>query len=227
MERIDRKALTMRALKKYGIGFAIIGVCLFLCAGSINYINGWLFLASLILPMTAFFLHLLVKDPAALERRLLSTAPEKARGENSALGGVLFLSMFILSGLDFRLGWSRMPLELSLAATVIMLAGFLMFVVVINQNRYAARVIDVFDNQKLISDGLYSIIRHPMYLASLLVFIPMPFVLGSYYSLAAIMLYPLILIKRIKTEEAFLAKELKGYAEYMNKVKYRLLPYIW
>ncbi len=227
MERIDRKALTIRALKKFGIGFAIIGVCLFFCAGSINYINGWLFLAALILPMAAFFLHLLVKDPAALERRLLSTAPEKARGENSVFGGIIFLLMFILSGLDFRLGWSHMPIKLSIIATIIMLAGFLMFVVVINQNRYAARVIDVFDNQKLITDGLYSIVRHPMYLASLLVFMPIPFVLGSYYSLTAIIFYPLILIKRIKTEEAFLAKELEGYSEYMNKVKYRLLPYIW
>ncbi len=227
MEGIDRKALIMRALKKFGLGFLIIGATLFLCAGSVNFFNGWIFLISLILPMAAFFLYLIIKDPETLKRRLLSKAPEKERGENSALGGIIFLFMFILSGLDFRFGWSRMPLKLSLAATVIMLAGYFMFVAVINQNRYAARIIDVFGNQKLITGGLYSVIRHPMYLASLLVFIPIPFVLGSYFALAPILIYPLIFIKRIKIEEAFLEKELEGYNTYMNKVKYRLLPYIW
>jgi protein-S-isoprenylcysteine O-methyltransferase Ste14 len=139
----------------------------------------------------------------------------------------MFIALFVVAGLDYRWGWSKMSLSVTTAAVIIMLLGYMMFAAVIFQNAYAARTVDIQENQKIITTGLYAIVRHPLYLATLLVFLPMPLILGSWFAALPMLLYPLILVSRIKNEEALLIKELDGYNAYVQKVRYRLLPFIW
>ena len=222
-----RFRLIISAIVRFGLGFASIGLMLFFCAGTVQYLNGWLFIGVLVVPMLVFGSVLLIRDPAALERRLNSREPDKAQVAVIVASAVMFISMFVVAGLDFRLGWSQMVLPISIAAAAVLLAGYLLFAVVIMQNSYAARVVDVFEDQKVITTGLYSIVRHPMYLATLMIFLPMPIILGSWFAVIPMLIYPAILVPRIKNEEALLIRELDGYSEYLQQVRYRLLPFIW
>ena len=219
--------LLLNMLVKGIFGFALIGLPLFACAGTLDYVNAWMLIASLfVLIMTMGFV-LLFKYPQTLEKRLKSRESERAQRSSIAVMGVLFLASFVLAGLDHRFGWTRISLTGSVIALIILFFGYGMFAAVILQNSYASRVVEIQENQVVISTGLYAAVRHPMYLACLLVFLPMPIILGSFIALIPMLVFPVALVRRIRNEESVLASGLPGYAEYMKKTKYRLIPYIW
>ena len=222
-----RATLLIQMSVKFGIGLLGIATILFGCAGSLSYANGWVFMVALGSPIALFGLFLWVTDPRTLARRLQSKEPDFAQKINITTIGIIFVATFAIAGLDFRWGWSRVPPAASRAALVVMLLGYALFIAVVLQNAYASRVVEVAENQQIITGGLYSVVRHPMYAASLLIFLSMPMVLGSYWGLMPMLIYPAIIIRRIKSEEALLTAQLPGYADYINTVKYRLLPFLW
>lgn len=223
----SRLKLLINMVIKFGLGFLAMGFILFACAGSLSYTNGWIFIIALASPMMLFGIALLIKDPETLARRLKSKEPDRSQRKNIAAGGVMFIAAFVLSGLDYRFGWSKAPLAVTISALAVMLVGYALFVAVILQNAYASRVVEVSDDQKVITTGLYAFVRHPMYVASILVFVSMPLVLGSYFALLPMLFYPAIIVRRIISEEALLMQKLAGYKAYTEKVLYRLLPFIW
>ena len=219
--------LFVSALTKTVFGVLLIGAMLFLPAGGFNYPNGWLFLALLFIPMIPMGIVMLIKAPELLKRRL--DAKEKLGAQKSiiALSGLMFLSAFILSALDFRFGWSDVPLWLVIVGSALFLLGYLGYMEVMRENEYLARTIKVEQGQRVIDTGLYAVVRHPMYLATLLMFLPMPLILGSLFGLIPISLYVPIIVARIIGEEKLLKRELSGYEDYTKKVRYRLVPFIW
>ena len=219
--------LLLNMVIKFGLGFLMIGFILFACAGSFFYINGWIFIIALASPMIIFGIILLLKDPETLARRLKSKESDRSQRKNIAASGVMFIAAFALSGSDYRFGWSKAPFGVTISALAVMLIGYALFVTVILQNAYASRVVEVSDNQKIITTELYAFVRHPMYIASILVFVSVPLVLGTYFALLPMLFYPTIIVRRIINEEALLIQELAGYKEYTEKVSYRLLPFIW
>lgn len=225
--KANRMVLFLRMTGKLVAGFLLIALLLFLSAGTLSYVNGWILLIALGIPMLLFSVYLLLADPDTLARRLKSKEPDKSQRLVIAVSGLIFVATFLLAGLDFRWGWSQMPFSVTLVAVALLLLGYGMFITVILQNAYASRVVEVMENQKLITGGLYGLVRHPMYTATLLIFISMPLVLGSYFALLPMLAYPPIIVRRIKNEEALLCKELAGYAEFTKTTRYRLLPFIW
>ena len=219
--------LMLQALVKYLAGVVLLGALLFLPAWTFFYPGAWLFLALLFIPMLIMGAVLLIKAPALLEKRLNNKEKEKAQRGVVALSGLMFLCGFILSALDFRFGWSGVPLPLVIVAAVLFLIGYGMYAEVMRENAYLSRTVEVQADQKVISTGLYGVVRHPMYLATLLMFLPMPLILGSFWGLIPFALYPAVIVVRILNEEKVLTAELAGYAEYKTKVKYRLIPFIW
>ena len=219
--------LVLNALVKFTVGAALIGVMLFLPALTLNYPGAWLFMALLFVPMLIMGVVLLVKAPSLLEKRLNNKEKEKAQKGVVALSGLMFPVGFGLSAIDFRFGWSNVPRWLIIAASVLFLIGYGMYAEVMRENAYLSRTVEVQEDQKVISTGLYGIVRHPMYLATLFMFLPMPIILGSFYALIPFALYPVIIVVRILNEENVLTSELDGYAEYKSKVKYRLIPFVW
>ena len=219
--------LFISALTKVIFGLLLIGAVLFWPAGSFNYPYGWLFLALLFVPMIPMGIVMLSKAPQLLKKRL--DAKEKLGGQKSiiALSGLVFLSTFIISALDFRFGWSSVPLWLVITASALFLVGYGGYMEVMRENEYLARTIKVEQGQRVIDTGLYAVVRHPMYLATLLMFLPMPLILGSLFGIIPILLYIPLIVARIIGEEKLLVKELAGYDEYRKKVKYRLIPFIW
>ena len=223
----EKSKLLPQMLLKGLAGFALLGLLLFGCAGSLAYTGGWLLVAPLAALMAAMGVFLLVKSPETLARRLKSKESENAQKGYIALTGGLFLLSFALGGLSFRFGWAQLPLPGMVAGLIVMILGYAMYAAVIRQNAYAARVVEVQQGQTVISTGLYAVVRHPMYLACLLVFVPMPLVLGAWLALVPMLCLPVMLVLRIKNEEQVLLAGLPGYAEYTQKTKYRLLPFIW
>ncbi|RVU54489.1 methyltransferase family protein [Anaerosphaera multitolerans] len=219
--------LILNMAVKFGLGFLIIGFLLFSTAGTVKYINAWIYISSMAVLMLFFGIYLLVKEPETLKRRLLSREPNKEQRVNIILSALFFILTFILAGLDFRFKWSTPSVKLVIISLVLMIVGYVIYTIVILQNTYASRIVKVVEDQKLISEGIYSLVRHPLYFSTLLIFIPTPLILGSWYALIPMVFYPIIIIKRIKEEENLLIKELKGYEEYTEKVKYRLIPFIW
>ena len=212
---------------KFIIGFILITFLIFYTAGTLNFINGWLFIFSLMLPMLAFGISLFKNDPETLARRLDTKEREKSQILVIILCSFVFIASFALAGYSYRYNILRLPLVVSLIFVVIFLVGYYLYTLTIKQNRYASRTITVVDKQPVISDGLYGIVRHPLYFASMLVFLSLPLILGSVLSLFPMLLYPALMIIRIKNEEAILLRDLPGYDEYLKKVKYRLIPYVW
>ena len=208
-------------------GLVVMGALFFLSAGTMQYWNGWLMLGILFIPMLLMGLVLLVKDRLLLEKRLQLKEKQTTQKGVVALSGLMFLAGFVLAGLDFRFGWLPLPKAVSVIAAVIFLAGYGMYAEVLRENTYLSRTVEVQEDQKVIDTGLYGIVRHPMYTATLLMFLAMPLVLGSVIALAVFLAYPVIIIARLKNEEQVLEEGLKGYTEYKQKVKYRLLPFIW
>ena len=223
----NRLKMFFSMLLEFGTGFVLIGLMLFCSAGTISYWNGWAFITALGIPMSIFGTCLFLKEPEILKRRLKSKEPDKSQRINIAASGFMFLFSFVLAGIDFRFGWSKIPFVVIVLALMIMLLGYCMFVMVIIQNAYASRTVEIIDGQKIITSGLYSLIRHPMYTASILIFLTIPLILGSYYALIPMLFYPVIIVRRIKNEEVLLINQLGGYKEYIEKVRYRLLPFIW
>ena len=219
--------LLFNALAKFILGVALISALLFLPARTINYFGAWLFMGVLFVPVLIAGIVLYLKAPRLLERRLSHKEKEKSQRRVVGLSGLMFVSCFVLSSLDFRFGWSVVPLWVSIAAAVAFLTGYGIFAEVMRENEFLSRTIEVREGQTVVSTGLYGVVRHPMYAATLLMFLPMPLILGSWWGLAPLALYPAIIAVRIVGEERLLEGELDGYAEYKSKVKYRLIPFVW
>lgn len=222
-----RTSLIIRAFLVYTLSFFFVSLLVFVPAGSFKFWNGWLFMGALFIPMFFVLMYLLAKEPDLLIRRLKTKEKEKTQKAYQILSIIVCLLIFIVPGLDFRFNWSEVPVSVVLLSTFFMMSGYLMFFIVMKQNTYASRVIEIQDEQRLIDTGLYSYIRHPMYLAGIILFGFIPLVLGSFYAMIPMILIPILLVIRIKNEEKVLMNGLKGYNEYMKKVKYRLLPFIW
>lgn len=219
--------LLLNALTKFIFGILLLGAMLFLPAWTLNYPHAWLFLGVLFLPMLVMGTVLFFKAPELLEKRLNHKEKEKTQQGVVALSGLMFPIGFVLSALDFRFGWSRVPLWLTILSAVVFLIGYAMYAEVMRENAYLSRTVEVQEGQTVISTGLYGIVRHPMYLATLLMFVPIPLILGSLWGLIPFALYPILIVIRIHNEERVLTEELDGYVAYKTKVKYRLIPFIW
>ena len=221
------KKLFIQAITKFVFGFLVIGLLLFIPAGTLNYWNAWLFISILFVPMLIVGIILMIKSPDLLRKRLNSKEKESKQEILILLGGLMFVSGFVVSGLNYRFKWIILPKWIIFIATIIFLFGYVLYAEVLRENMYLSRIIEVQENQKVIDTGLYGIVRHPMYTSTILLFLSIPLVLGSLFSFLIFMLYPIIIIKRIKNEEQVLEQGLKGYLEYKKKVKYRLIPFIW
>lgn len=219
--------LFVGAILKFLLGVVLVGLLIFLPAGTFAFFEGWLLMGILFIPMFGAGIVIMVKNPALLARRL--DAKEKL-GEQQLvvkLSGLMFIVGFVLAGLNFRFGWYTLPRAVSLGAAAVFLFAYVLYAEVLRENTYLSRTIRVEEGQQVIDTGLYGIVRHPMYSATLLLFLSIPLVLGSLYALPVFLVYPFIIAARIKSEETLLEKELAGYSDYMKKVKYRLIPLIW
>lgn len=219
--------LFLEAILKFLCGIILVGVLIFLPAGTLNYINGWIFMGILFIPMLIAGIVMMIKNPTLLKSRLDAKEKQKEQSIIIKLSGLMFIIGFILSGLDYRYNWFTLPKIVTYIAIIIFLIAYILWAEVLRENTYLSRTIKVEENQKVIDTGLYSIVRHPMYTASMLLFLSMPFVLGSLISFFVFLFYPILIIIRIINEEKILEKELNGYIEYKQKVKYRLIPFIW
>lgn len=219
--------LLFSALTKFLAGLVLVGVMLFLPAGTLNYVYGWLFIALLFAPMLIMGSVMLIKSPELLKRRLDSKEKQGTQKGVVALSGLMFVGGFVVAGLDFRLAWSDMPLWVTIVASVVLFVAYALYAEVMRENAYLSRTVKVEDGQKVVDTGLYGIVRHPMYAVTVWLFLAIPVVLGSWWSLLCFAPYPIIMVVRIINEEKLLTEQLDGYAEYKKKVKYRLLPFIW
>lgn len=219
--------LLFQAITKFIIGAVLVGLLIFLPAGTLLFFNGWLFMGILFIPMFLAGIVMMVKNPGLLEKRLNAKEKQQDQSMVVKLSGLMFIVGFVLAGLGVRLDWYILPKSVVYVAAALFLAAYILYAEVLRENTYLSRTIEVQENQKVIDTGLYGIVRHPMYSATVLLFLSMPLVLGSVYSFVIFLAYPLIIAKRIKGEEEFLEKELTGYKEYKQKVNYRLLPFIW
>ncbi|MBP3339823.1 MAG: isoprenylcysteine carboxylmethyltransferase family protein [Lachnospiraceae bacterium] len=221
------KELFIQAIIKFTLGVVLVGVLVFLPAGTLEFLNGWLFMGVLFVPMFVAGIVLMLKNPELLKKRLQAKEKQSEQNLVVKLSGLMFLVGFIIAGLNYRFDWYTLPLAVSIVATILFLIAYLLYAEVLRENTYLSRTIEVQENQKVIDTGLYGIVRHPMYSATLLLFMAMPLILGSIYSFIVFLAYPFIIAKRIRNEEMVLTNELKGYKEYKEKVKYRLIPFIW
>ena len=219
--------LALNAIIKLSLGLVLVGAMLFLPAGTFAWRGAWLFLAILFIPMLFLGIILLWKAPVLLKSRLDAKEKESAQKGVVAACGLIFPIGFILSGLDFRFGLSSVPLWLVIVSSALFLIGYGLYAEVMRENEYLSRTVKVEEGQRVISSGLYGIVRHPMYAATLLMFIPIPLILGSFWGLIPFSVYLPLIIIRIISEERLLKKELSGYSEYTKRVRYRLLPFIW
>ena len=224
---MKKTKLLFSALTKFLCGLILVGALLFLPAGSFAYTGGWLFIALLFIPMIILGVVLFVKAPALLEKRLGAKEKENTQKGVVALSGLLFLVGFIVAGLDYRFAWSHVPMWLVIASSAILLISYALYAEVMRENAYLSRTIEVQEGQKVVDTGLYGIVRHPMYAVTVWLFLSIPLVLGSFWSLLCFAPYPIVIIIRILNEEKVLTAELDGYADYKKKVKYRLIPFIW
>ena len=222
-----KKSLFLSAICKFLLGVLLVGTLIFLPAGTLRFAGGWLLMAILFVPMFAAGLVMLAKDPELLRRRLDAKEKEREQSLVVKLSGLMFILGFVVAGLDYRFGWLSLPGWVNVAAAVAFLAAYVLYAEVLRENTYLSRTIRVEEGQKVIDTGLYGIVRHPMYSATLLLFLSMPLVLGSVIALPIFFLYPLLIVKRLRHEEALLEEQLAGYRDYKNRVKYRLIPFIW
>ncbi|MBQ3136317.1 MAG: isoprenylcysteine carboxylmethyltransferase family protein [Clostridia bacterium] len=219
--------LLIQAILKFILGAVLVGLFVFIPAGTLNFLNGWLFMGILFVPMFVAGVVMMIKNPSLLKSRLDAKETKKEQGLFVKLSGIMFLAGFIVAGLDFRFGWSNLPRIVIIVSAVLFLIAYGFYAEVLRENTYLSRTVEVQEGQKVIDTGLYGIVRHPMYTVTLFLFLTMPLILGSVYSFIIFLVYPFIIAKRAIHEEKVLAKELDGYKEYMKKVKYRLIPFIW
>jgi protein-S-isoprenylcysteine O-methyltransferase Ste14 len=219
--------LFIGAILKFLLGVFLVGILIFLPAGTVFFKYGWLLMGILFVPMFVAGLVMMVKNPELLKKRLNAKEKEGEQQTVQKLSGLMFILGFVLAGLDFRFGWLPLPPWVSVIGSVLFLASYAIYAEVLRENTYLSRTIEVQEGQKVISTGLYGIVRHPMYSATLLLFTSMPIVLGSVIAIIPFLFYPLIIGKRIINEEKVLSEGLEGYIDYKKKVKYRLIPFIW
>ena len=219
--------LFLQAFSKFLIGLIIICMLLFIPAGTLNYPNGWLFIALLFIPMFIAGIIMFIMAPDLLRRRLDAKEEEEEQKLVLLLSGIMFLLAFILAGLNFRFGWFKLPAIAIIMASIIFLIAYAMYAEVLRENEYLSRTVEVSENQKVVDTGLYGLVRHPMYTSTIFLFLSMPLVLDSILSFIVMLIYPTIIIFRIRNEEKVLEKDLDGYKEYKEKVKYKLFPYLW
>lgn len=219
--------LLASACIRFFAGLVLVGLLIFLPAGTLHYPCGWLFMAVLFVPMFMAGIMMLFRSPDLLEKRLNAKEKEAEQKSVVVMSGIMFVAAFVVAGLDFRYSWTAMPLWAVCLATALFLLSYMMYAEVLRENVYLSRTIEVQENQKVIDTGLYGIVRHPMYSATILLFLSMPFVLGSLPSFVIMLAYIPIIAKRIRNEEAVLRKGLAGYDEYCCKVKYRIIPFVW
>ena len=219
--------LLISAVTKTILGVVLIGALLFWPAGTFNYPGAWLFIGLLFIPTLILGVVLFILAPDLLKKRIDSKEKEAKQGVLIKLMGLMFLLGFVVSALDFRFGWSSVPTWLVIVASVAFLIGYLGYAEVLRENAYLSRTVEVQDGQTVVSTGLYGIVRHPMYLATLFMFLPLPLILGSFWGLIPLACYIPLIIVRIIGEEKVLSEGLAGYSEYKQKVKYRLIPFIW
>ena len=219
--------LLISALIKFLIGLLLVGLLIFLPAGTLAYPGGLLFLCLLFVPMLLMGIVMLARARDLLAKRLDAKEKQAAQKGVQSLSGLVFIAGFVLAGLDFRFSWSNVPMPAVIAASVIFLIGYGLYAEVMRENAYLSRTVKVEEGQTVISTGLYGIVRHPMYLASVLMFLSIPLVMGSWYALIPFAFYPALMVVRILDEEKLLTAELAGYEEYKRKVKYRMIPFIW
>ena len=222
-----KKDLLLQALTKFFLGVILLGALLFIPAGSFHYWQGWLLMGILFVPMFVAGLILMAKNPDLLQKRLNAREKEAEQKTVVALSGLLFTAAFVAAGLNWRFGWWLLPNWAVWAAAALFLASYLLYAEVLRAHTYLSRTIEVQENQKVIDTGLYGIVRHPMYMATTILFLAMPLVLASPISFLIMLGYLPAIAKRIKNEESVLSQGLPGYTEYKHRVKYRLLPFIW
>lgn len=215
------------AFAKFFLGVLLVGVLIFLPAGTLSFFGGWLLMGILFIPMFLAGIVMMVKNPALLKSRLNAKEKQKDQSLVVKLSGLMFIAGFVVSGLGVRFGWYTLPTPVMIVGAALFLLAYALYAEVLRENTYLSCTIEVQDGQKVVDTGLYGIVRHPMYAVTVLLFLSMPLVLGSVYALLIFLVYPFLIAKRIKGEEEFLEKELLGYKEYKQKVKYRLLPFIW
>ena len=221
------KKLFAQAMAKFFLGVLGVGLLIFLPAGTLRFGQGWLLMGVLFVPMFLAGLFLMVRDPDRLRRRLDAREKEMAQKRVLLLSGLMFLVAFVFSGLSFRFDWLRFPRWVSVLGAVLFLLGYVLYAFVLKHNAYLARTVKVEAGQKLVDTGLYGLVRHPMYAATLLLFLSMPLILGSIPALVVMLVYPVLIARRIQNEEQVLLKELPGYEAYRKKVRWRMIPYIW
>ncbi len=219
--------LFISAITKFLLGFILVALLIFLPAGTIYFFNGWLLITILFAPMFLAGIVMMIKSPELLKKRLDAKEKQSEQDVIVKLSGLMFIAGFIIAGLGHRFQWYILPNYIVIGASVIFIVSYILYAEVLRENAYLSRTIEVQENQKVIDTGLYGIVRHPMYFATVLLFLSIPLVLGSIYSFLIFLVYPFIIAKRIKYEEKFLEKELNGYSEYKKKVKYRMIPLIW
>ena len=224
---IMNKELLKEGLIKYIAGVILVGALLFIPAGSLKWRDGWIFMAVLFIPMLIAGIVMYLKAPDLLRRRLNAKEKEAQQKDVIGMSGLMFLAAFIIAGLNYRFSWIKFPEAIRIAGIVIFLLSYLMFAEVLKENEYLSRTIEVQEGQKVVDTGLYGVVRHPMYSATVLLFLSMPLVMNSPISFAIMLLYIPLIVKRILNEEEVLEKGLEGYKEYKEKVKYRILPFIW
>ena len=219
--------LFISALTKFLLGVILIGLLIFLPAGTINFINGWIFMGVLFIPMFIAGIIMMIKNPMLLQSRLDAKEKQKEQNLVVKLSGLMFILSFITAGIDFRYQIIKLPNIVTYIAIFIFVLSYIMYAEVLRENTYLSRTIKVTENQKVIDTGLYSVIRHPMYTATIFLFLSMPLILGSLLALIIMLFYPILIIIRLKNEEKLLLVQLEGYDKYLKKVKYRLFPFIW
>lgn len=221
------KALFIRAISRFAAGLLLVSGLLFIPAGTWNYPQGWLLIGILFVPMFIAGLVMMKKNPELLKKRLNVREEKTEQRQVILLSGIMFLAAFISAGFSYRYKWLMLPAAVSIPAAIVFLAAYALYAEVLRENTYLSRTVEVQENQKVIDTGLYGVVRHPMYMVTLFLFLAMPLVLGSVISFVIMLLYIPIIIKRIRSEELVLAEGLSGYSKYMEKVKYRLIPFVW
>ena len=219
--------LLLNAVAKFTLGLVLVGLLIFWPAGTFCYTYGWLFVGLLFIPMFVAGLVMFAKSPDFLAKRLDAKEKQAAQKGVLALSGLMFIAGFVVAGLDYRFGWSKMPLWVTVTASVLFVVAYILYAEVMRENAYLSRTIRVEEGQTVVDTGLYGIVRHPMYAVTILLFLMIPVILGSWYALVAFAFYPAIIVIRLKDEEELLTRELSGYEEYKKKVRYRLFPFIW
>lgn len=219
--------LLMEALVKFVCGLLLVGLLIFLPAGTLSYTCGWLLIGLLFGPMLIAGFVMLYKSPEFLKKRLDAKEKQGTQKGVVALSGLMFIAGFVVAGLDFRFSWSTVPTWVVIAASVLFLIAYALYAEVMRENAYLSRTIKVEEGQTVVDTGLYGVVRHPMYAVTILLFLMIPLVLGSWYALIAFVFYPVVIVVRLTDEEELLTRELPGYSEYKQKVKYRIIPFIW